>query len=120
MGQITIDLPSELAERARVVAEHTHRRVEDVLVEWLGRASNDLPIEWLSDAEVLEISESQLAPAQQEALSDLLATQNAGELTAQERIELDHLLNVYRGGMIRKSQALMVAVQRGLRPPLAS
>ena len=81
MSIITIDVPSEMAERAQLVAERTHRRLEEVLVEWLGRAFNELPIEWLSDAEVLAISEQQLPETQEEALSDLLAAQREGELT---------------------------------------
>jgi predicted transcriptional regulator len=114
----TIDLPSEIAERAREVAARTNRPLEAVLVEWLGSASVDLPIESRSDAEVLAISESQLSEAQQAALSDLLRGQNAGDLTLQERVQLDELLDIYRVGMLRKSHALKVAVERGLRPRL--
>jgi hypothetical protein len=35
-----------------------------------------------------------------------------------QRQRLDELMQVYRHGWVRKAQALQVAVQRGLRPPL--
>lgn len=32
---------------------------------------------------------------------------------------LDELMHLYRRGLVRKAQALKVAVERGLRPPLS-
>jgi ribosomal protein S9 len=49
----------------------------------------------------------------------LLATQREGALTADERGQLDTLMEIYRRGMVRKAQALKVAVARGLQPPLS-
>ena len=38
MGEsVTIELPSELAQRARAVATQTHQRLEGVLLDWLDR-----------------------------------------------------------------------------------
>jgi hypothetical protein len=31
---VTLELPDTLAKSVRAVAEQTHRRVEDVLIEW--------------------------------------------------------------------------------------
>jgi hypothetical protein len=39
---ITLDLPSDLARHAQAVAVQSHRRVEDVLLEW--KSSNPLLI----------------------------------------------------------------------------
>jgi hypothetical protein len=37
---------------------------------------------------------------------------------ADEHGQLDSLMGIYRRGMVRKAQALKVAVDRGLQPPL--
>lgn len=71
-----------------------------MLLEWLDRAANDLQIEAFPDDQVL-------------ALRDLLAWQREGTLTDAERARLDELLALYRRGMVRKSQALKVAVDSG-------
>jgi len=41
-----------------------------------------------------------------------------GTLDADGRRELDEMMRLYEHGLLRKSQALKVAVQRGLRVPL--
>lgn len=115
---ITLDLPESLVESARAVAAQTHRRIEDVLIEWLDRAATDVPVEMLPDDQVLALRDLQLEQGQQAKLSDLLARQREGALTAEERGQLDTLMGVYRRGMVRKAQALKVAVDRRLQPPL--
>lgn len=115
---VTLNLPEVVAVRARQVASQTHRRIEDVLLEWLDRVTVEPPIETLSDAEVLALCDSQLSKSQQAELDDLLYEQQEGQMTDQTRERLDTLMNVYRRGMVRKAQALRVAVARGLRPPL--
>lgn len=45
MGQtITLDLPADVAQRAAAIARQTNRQVEDVLLEWLGRAATETPV----------------------------------------------------------------------------
>ena len=116
---ITIDLPSDVAERAQVVAMQTHRRVEDVLLEWLGRAATEIPVEWLPNSEILALANAQLSKTKQSALSQLLAAQREGTLSPEERGRLDVLLHEYRTGMVRKAEALKVAVERGIYPSLS-
>jgi predicted transcriptional regulator len=116
---VTLELPDTLAKSVRAVAEQTHRRVEDVLIEWLDRAAAELPIELLPDDEVLALRDMQMDDAQQAALSELLGRQREGELTEDERARLDDLMGIYRRGMVRKAQALKVAVDRGLQRPLS-
>lgn len=115
---VTLELPEELARRARAVAAQTSRRFEDVLVEWMCRAGVEPPVEALPDHEVLELCDSQMPPDQQEELSDLLEGNREGTLKDSERVRLEELMQVYRRGLIRKAQALQVAVSRGLRPRL--
>jgi hypothetical protein len=116
---ITLELPEPLAESARVVAARTSRRVEDVLVEWLDRAAADLPVEVLPDEQVLALRDLQMSNGQQDELSALLAGQRERRLDEKQRARLDDLLAIYRRGMVRKAQALKVAVDRGLQPPLS-
>ena len=84
---------------------------------WLSRDGAPSPDE-LSEAEVLALSESQLPRPEQEELSELLWRQREERLSAADRPRFDELMDVYRRGLLRKAEALRVAVRRGLRPPL--
>jgi CRP-like cAMP-binding protein len=115
---VTLELPEPLAQSARAVAARTSRPVEDVLMEWLDRAAADLPVELLPDEQVLAIRDLQMGDKEQEELSALLAGRREHQLDSSQRMHLDNLLMTYRLGMVRKAQALKVAVERGLQPPL--
>jgi hypothetical protein len=80
----------------------------------------ELPVEELPDAEVLALTELQLTNEQQATLSELLAQNQEGALDAEGQKQLDELMRLYEHGLLRKSQALRVAVQRGLIAPLQS
>ena len=117
---VTLTLPEDVARSARAVAARTDRAVEDVLVEWLGRAAAELPIEALPDDQILALRDLQMSDGQQAELSDLLAEQREGTLSASGRVRLDALMDSYRRGMVRKARALKAAVDRGLQPPLST
>ena len=89
-----------------------------VLAEWLERVITEMPVETLSDEEILALADLQLTAEQQEALSDLLIRNRESALNAEGRRRLDELMSLYEQGLLRKAQALRVAVQRGLREPL--
>jgi hypothetical protein len=42
---VTLELPETLAQRAKEIAALTNRQIEDVLLEWIDRASTELPVE---------------------------------------------------------------------------
>ena len=115
---VTLDLPSDLARQAQAVAARSQRRIEDVLLEWLGHAATETPVDLLSDEQVLAVRDQQVSEEQQRELSALLAGQREGRLDSATRQRLDQLMDIYRRGMVRKAQALKVAVERGLQPPL--
>jgi hypothetical protein len=117
---ITLELPEALAQQAKEIAALTHRRVEEVLLEWLDRASADLPLESLPDEQILVLCDLQMQPRQQDQLSDLLARNQEGTLTEPEVTQLDELMQIYRRGLVKKARALKVAVERGLKPALSS
>ncbi|MGK7873791.1 MAG: hypothetical protein AB4426_10920 [Xenococcaceae cyanobacterium] len=115
---VTLKLPESLAQQAREIAALTERRLEDLLVEWIDRAITELPVESLPDEQVLALCDLQMETEQQEALSNLLARNREGELNEAEVSQLDAIMQVYRRGLVRKAQALKVAVERGLRSAL--
>jgi hypothetical protein len=67
---------------------------------------------------VLLLARSQLPTDEQQELSNLLAGNREGALTARQHVRLDELMQLYRRGLVRKAQANQVAVDRGLLPPL--
>jgi hypothetical protein len=60
----------------------------------------------------------QMSEEQQEELDDLLDSQQEATLTKVQQARLDTVMQVYRRGLVRKAQAIKVAVDRGLMPPL--
>jgi hypothetical protein len=117
-AQITIQVSDQVVRHAAHVAAQTQRRIEEVLADWLERVITEIPVEELSDAEVLALTELQMTVAQQTLLSDLLARSREGIRDTEGRRQLDTLMHIYEHGLLRKAQALCVAVQRGLRAPL--
>jgi hypothetical protein len=85
---------------------------------WLQSVLSEMPVEALPDDEVLALTELHPSPEQQDALSTLLERNREKTLDDDERRRLDELMRVYERGLLRKAQALIVAVQRGLREPI--
>lgn len=116
---ITLELPDALARRAKAEASRTNRSLEEVLLDWLSQVEGaGPPVELLSDDQVLALSNAQMEPQQNEELSDLLARNREGQLDEAARRRLDELMQICRAGLVRKAQAMKVAVERGLRPRL--
>jgi hypothetical protein len=115
---VTLELPDHVVCSARAVAERTHRRVEEVLVDWLDQAGAEVPVNCLSDEEILSLCNGQLTGQDQEELSCLLARNREGRLEDTDHAKLDALMQMYRRGLVRKAQAWKVAVTRGLRAML--
>jgi hypothetical protein len=115
--KVTIELPDELARRARAMAAAGHRRLEDAVVEWIRRAVSEPEVEALPDNEVLRLCDATLEPADQDELSGLLADSREGRLDAAGHARLDDLMALYRRGLVLKARAWREAVTRGLRTP---
>ncbi len=118
MPQVVISVRDEILRTAAHAAEESQRRVEEVLADWLERAITEMPVETLSDEEIRALTERQLKPEDQDALSDLLIRSREGMLDPVGQARLDGLMESYERGLLRKAQALRVAVQRGLRAAL--
>ncbi len=115
---VMLELPERIARSSKEIAARTQRRLEDVLVEWIDRAVTELPVEFLPDDQVLVLCDMQMERMQQRQLADLLARNREGRLADAERAHLDTLMQTYRRGLVRKAQAIKIAVERGLKPPL--
>jgi hypothetical protein len=124
--QITIQVSEQVARQAAQVAAQTERSVEEVLASWLELASRlgedfaELLVEEMSDTELLALTEAQFTDDQQAALTDLLEQNREGTLDAEGQRQLDELMRLYERGLLRKSHALRIAVQRGIMSPLQS
>jgi hypothetical protein len=113
---LTLQLPTDVAERARALAAATNKRIEDIVVEWIGLGAAETPVELLPDSAIVELSRSQLPDVDQQALSELFGRQSI--LTTAERVRLNELVAKYRRGLIVKARATKEAVSRGLIYPL--
>ncbi len=119
MNSITLQIPHNLATKARSVATQTKRPVEEVLVEWLNNASERLPLNMLGDDHIITLTKLEMDIDQQKQLSKLLAKKREDQLSQVEKQILDALMNTYRQGLVQKAEALKIAVERGLVSPLS-
>lgn len=115
---ITVEISDETARVVRQMATQTGRSPEVIVRELVDRSVANAPVETLPDAEVLALADMALPEDDQRDLATLLDDQREGVLTSTSRARLAALMQVYRRGMVRKSEAMKVAVLRGLRPPL--
>ena len=115
---VTIEISETTARLIHEIAARTGRDPGAVLSELVDRSVKELPVESLADDQVLALCDMTMNDIEQAKLSDLLADQREGQLDGAQRTRLEALMQVYRHGLVRKSEALRVAVQRGLRPPL--
>jgi len=116
--QVTLQVSDRVTRHAAHLALQSRQRMEEILARWLEKFVTELPVDELSDTEVLALTQLRLTPKQETTLSELLTRNREGTLDAEGRRELDELMRLYEHGLLRKAQALRVAVQRGLREPL--
>jgi hypothetical protein len=123
--QITITLSETVYRRAERLAELTGQQVEDIIANQLnislpplGSEMDHQPVETLSDAEILALSESMMDENLNSRMSMLLQKQQASEINDAEQAELKMLMEVFEVGQLRKAQALVESIKRGLREPL--
>ncbi len=69
----------------------------------------------LSDEALLALADSHMETTLSLRLNELHTQQNAQPLTSAEHEELQILMGVYQAGQLRKAEAMVEAVRRGLR-----
>lgn len=125
--KITLTLPENLVEYAQRFGNVTQQDVTTVLADVLEilcptlenfSDSNYSPVSTLSDAEIIALADGKMDAVQNQRLGELQTKGKSTGLTAAERYELLALMQIYQIGQLRKSQALVEAVNRGLRKPL--
>ncbi len=115
---IALEIPESLVKKVKEIAAFNRQGIEEMLIEWIDRTINDIPIEALPDEQVLALCNLQMGEEQQRVFSDLQSRHSEGLLNAQEIKKLNELMQVYRHGSVRKAKAMQVAVMRGLIPAL--
>ncbi len=118
--EITLKVSDNVWLYAKAVATQKKQRIEEVLSDWLEKVSSEIDVEKFSHPEVLALAELKMPTKQQKVLHKLLEKNGEGELTNAEKKELDAMMELYEVATLRKSQALRVAVKRGLIAPLSS
>jgi hypothetical protein len=124
--QVILKLSDDLYENARRWAAITDRDVVETLTNALeivltavpSLPEVEKPVSSLADAEILALSQAKMKTWQGQRLGDLLEKQREGTLSDAERPELLALMQLYNQLWVRQSEALLEAVNRGLRPPL--
>ena len=117
--QVTIEVSEQVWRRANVLAQQNQRKLENVLEKWLEETVAETQIEDLTDEEILALTENKFDDEQQNNFSLLLERSREGTLNDEGKRELDEMMRIYENGLLRKSKALRVAVERGLIAPLA-
>ena len=118
--EVTLQVSDNIWHYAQSVAKKSKRRIEEVLADWLEKGSSEIEVEKLSDVEVITLAELKMLVKQQEVLHNLIAKNGEGELTTDEKKQLDEMMEDYEIALLRKSQAMRVAVERGLMKPFSS
>ena len=120
MPIVTLELSDSAYEQARNIAKRTGKPIEDVLADWVNRFADDAPIELLSDEQVLALADAMLPQHQQDELNALLALNSESRINTIQQQRLDELMDTYHRALVRKAEAIAVAVERGLRESLDS
>jgi hypothetical protein len=121
---ITLDLPEDLYERVRQVAEQSQRPLERVLVESirllfvLPPTATDVAtilaaMPSYSDAQLWAVVYQRLAWPQSQRLHELSAKNKREELPENEQSDLEYLLTLNDHAMLLRSEALLLLQNRG-------
>ncbi len=120
---ITLTVPSAVYERARLIAKRTSQPVERVLVGYLeSLALEPLPpdeqaeldaLAYLSDDALWTIAREQMPASLQAQMQVLMERNSRGQLSDNERGELDELVERGQHLTLRKAEAAALLTRRG-------
>jgi predicted transcriptional regulator len=127
---ITLALPESLYCTVCTLAQVTKRPLAEILQESLAHTLpplDDVPTDeaeclaqmsTMDDAALWHITHVTLSERQQEALHALLDRQNAGELTPDDAVRLQALLEEYSRLLVRQAHAWLLLARRGYHVPI--
>jgi hypothetical protein len=107
--------PDTLSDLVEHIAKQRNASPESVLEELAYRYLDSMPVALLEDEQVLALADVMLSQEQAEKLESLREAQSNGELDAQGKAELAKLMHLYNHLLLRKGEAIAIAVERGLR-----
>jgi hypothetical protein len=120
--ELRIKLPDKVYKRIERLAELTgHDEAEaialtlDSMLPPLRSEMDTRPIPSLSNEEVLATADSMMDTTLNARMSALLRKRNESPLMEAEEAELEMLYDLYDVGQLRKAEAWVEAVKRGLR-----
>ena len=127
---VTIDLPDPIYRQLQQTARKTKRRLEDVLLQTitgnLPPGTEDAPanmqtdlqaLQWIDDNALWAVARSQTSPEQQARQEYLLAQNQRGVLSPEERAELDRLGDMVDRLTLKKAYAYALLRWRGFPLP---
>lgn len=127
---ITLELPDKLYRTASKLAQVTKRPLAEILQESLLLALPPLDdvspeegeilaqMSTFDDASLWQVSTTTMPESQQEELHALLDSQSSGELTADESIRLQELMDESGRLLVRQSHAWLLLARRGYKVPI--
>ncbi len=116
---ILLQLPDELYERLREIADDSQRPVESVLIDSLTLLFGNLPniepqqLASFSDEKLWALVHRLLAWPQDARLRELTTLSKQGTLSPADQSEMEALLTAYDQYVLMRSQALLHLKQRG-------
>lgn len=123
MSQPTVELqiPVEIYERARAIASNRGRSAESVLLDGLTLLFGALPdlrispdlLKDYSDEQLWAVVYRRLAWPQDARLRELIALGKRGQITVEEKTEMEELIALVDHQMLLRSEALLMLKQRG-------
>src|SRR5574341_1509508 len=130
METVTINLPSQLAARARSLAEVQRKKLPEFLLVELQRVLNKKEAkrptrashlstkDWhiISDQEIMDLANLRMEKWQALQMHRLIHQAGARQLSSEEQKILDTLLEIHNELGIKKAQAIAEAIRRGLLP----
>ena len=124
MSDYTLNIPDDVYEQVRQIAEAQSQSVEQVMLEQLKALLPALPpdeeaelaaLQQLSDDALWTIAREQLPLAVQAQMQTLMDKNSRGTISAAERAELAMLVERGQRLTLRKSEASALLTRRGYR-----
>ncbi|PJF39249.1 MAG: hypothetical protein CUN54_09130 [Phototrophicales bacterium] len=119
-----VEIPDRTYHDAQYIADKIGCPVEQVLtffMQWSKTVIpefDETPVEALSDSDVVALADRMMDSTLNQRLSELAEKQREDDLNDAERDELEALMVIYDAGQLRKTKALVEAINRGLRERL--
>src|SRR5262249_22707101 len=124
MTRLTVELPDDLAQSITLMAASRGYDTSRMAVELMRSSGSEREaaeereaLKSLPDEDILALADLRLAPQQDARLHELLDLNSEGTISAEQRQELDGLMEIYDDVLLRKSMGLAEAVRRKPRDP---